>query len=190
MAGERIAARYAKSLLDLARDRGQLDSVKGDMDVFLEAVKNRDLYLMLKSPIVSADKKKGVLQAIFGEQFEALSMSFVNLLVDKGREEVLPEVVREFERQYRVENGISTVKLTTAQPLASGELEAIKAKLLASDSTEQSVEIETVVNPELIGGFVLEYNNQLYDASVAHKLDQYRKEFKNNAYTPALIARK
>ena len=190
MAGERIATRYAKSLLDLARDRGQLDSVKGDMEVFLEAVKNRDLYLMLKSPIVSGDKKKAVLQAIFGEQFEPLSMSFVNLLVEKGREEVLPEVVREFERQYRVENGISTVVLTTAAPLGPGELEAIRAKLLASESTDRSVEIETRVDPALIGGFVLEYDNRLYDASVAHKLEQYRKEFKDNAYTPALIARK
>ena len=189
MAAERIAARYAKSLIELAQETGQLDSIKGDMDVFLEAVKNRDLYLMLKSPIVSADKKKSALQAIFGGQFQPLSMSFLNILVDKGRESVLPEVVREFDRQYKVANHISSVTLTTAEPLGPGELEAIKAKLLSSDSTESRVEIETKVDPSLIGGFVLEYDNQLYDASVAHRLEQYRKEFKNNTFTPSFKAR-
>ncbi|HHH50571.1 MAG TPA: F0F1 ATP synthase subunit delta, partial [Saprospiraceae bacterium] len=83
---------------------------------------------------------------------------------------------------YKQINKITTVKLITAVPLEDSAVEKIKARLLDSDSTQQKIELVTAVNKDLIGGFVLEFDNQLYDASVAHKLEQLKKEFSNNEF--------
>ena len=78
--------------------------------------------------------------------------------------------------------GITTVKVTTAAPLSKEALEDLRTKLIASVTTAKNVEIETIVNPDLIGGYVIEFGDKLYDASVAHKLESLKKEFKGNIY--------
>jgi F-type H+-transporting ATPase subunit delta len=78
--------------------------------------------------------------------------------------------------------GITTVKITTATPLSIEALEDIKAKLTGSTTTSTSVDIETAVNPDLIGGYVVEYGDKLYDASVAAKLAELKKQFSGNEY--------
>ena len=95
----------------------------------------------------------------------------------KGRESYLPEIAEEFITQYRALKQISTVKVTTATPMSEAGLEAIKAQLKGSNSTAANIEIETAVNPDIIGGFVIEFDDKLYDASVAHKLAKLKKEF-------------
>jgi len=136
----RIAGRYAKSLLDLAQDANKLDRVKADMDGFAEAVAVRDLKMMLKSPIITTDKKRAVIKEIFGGKVDELTMAFLNIVLTKGRE----------------------------------------AKLEGSSATDSIVNIETAVNPDLIGGFVFEFGDRLYDASVAHRLEVIKKELVNN----------
>ncbi len=181
-ASTRVAGRYAKSLIDLASERGNLQSVVGDIEHLNEAMKNRDLYLMLKSPIINSDKKESIMKIIFGDSFDETTMAFINICITKGREDILPEMAEEFLAINKKMKGISTVKVTTAIPLSKDALEAIRQKLIASSDTLKNVEIETVVNPELIGGYVLEFDDKLYDSSVAHKLESLRKEFKGNIY--------
>ena len=104
-----------------------------------------------------------------------MTMAFLRILVNKGREPYLPEVAEEFITQYKKIKHITTVKVTTAQPMTAAALKALEAKLMASDTTATSVEIETAVNPELIGGFVLEMDDKIYDASVAQKLEDVKR---------------
>jgi len=178
----RIAARYAKSLLDLAIEQNKLDKIKGDVDGFLEATENRDFYLLVKSPIVNPAKKTEIFKAIFDGKVDELTMAFFDIIIRKGRASSLPEIAREFVVQYKIHNHISTVTLTTAEPATEEILAAVRKKLEDSGATESSVDIITKVDPEIIGGFILEFDNQLYDASVAHKLDNMRKEFGGNQY--------
>lgn len=175
MSVQRIAGRYAKSLLDLAREQNKLDRVLEDVKSFQAASKNRDFYLLLKSPIVNARKKLSILDALFKDKYDEITMAFLRILVNKGREPYLPEVAEEFITQYKKIKHISTVKVTTAKPMTAAAMEALKAKLTASDATAQSVEIETAVNPELIGGFILELDDKIYDASVAQKLEEVKR---------------
>lgn len=175
MSVQRIAGRYAKSLLDLAREQNKLDRVLEDVKSFQAASKNRDFYLLLKSPIVNARKKLSILDALFKDKYDEMTMAFLRILVNKGREPYLPEVAEEFITQYKKIKHISTVKVTTAKPMTAAAMEALKAKLTASDATAQSVEIETAVNPELIGGFILELDDKIYDASVAQKLEEVKR---------------
>lgn len=177
MSAERLSFRYAKSLLELAKDQGQLETIKGDIESLKAATENRDLYMLLKSPVVSKMKKANVLEAIFGDGFQDMTMSFMDILLTKGREMYIPEIATEFLAQYKAMNKISTVKLITAKPIGDAALAAIKAKLVAGNELENDVEIETFVDEDLIGGFKLEFNDKLYDASVAHQLNQLKKSF-------------
>lgn len=186
MSVSRIATRYAKSLLDLAKDMGKLEEVSGDMQVLDKALDNRDLYLLLKSPIVSETKKKAIFQEIFGNKLSDMSMKFFNIILNKGREEFIPAISDAFASQYKTLQGISSVKLTTAKPISEANLASIKSKLLSSDETDQHVEIETIVDPSIIGGFVIEIGDKLYNDSIAYKLAQMKKEFKGNAHVSAL----
>jgi F-type H+-transporting ATPase subunit delta len=181
-ASTRVAGRYAKSLIDLASERGNLQSVVGDMEHLNEAMKNRDLYLMLKSPIINSDKKESIMKILFAESFDNVTMSFINICIAKNREDILPEIASDFLDEYKKMQGITTIKVTTATPLSTESLEELRTKLLASAATAKNVEIETAVNPDLIGGYVVEFGDKLYDASISHKLETLKKEFKSNIY--------
>lgn len=181
MSSIRIASRYAKSLIDLAKEQNNLERVLEDMKYFQSVTQeNRDFYQLLKSPIISKSKKGNIFKEIFGERFDKTSNGFLDIILRKGRESYLPEIVDQFMDQYKAMNSISTIKLTTATAMSDEVVEKIKAKLQGSSSTASNIEIETKVNPDLIGGFVIEFQDKLFDSSVAHKLAKLRKEFAKN----------
>lgn len=180
MSNFRIATRYAKSILDLGIEQNTLDDIYKDMVVLKDALTNRDFKLFVKSPIIKGSKKQSTFKAIFGDTLSNTTNLFFNLLAKKGRESELPEIATSFLQQYKKYKKVSEIKLTTANPLSESALNSIKAALLQSDATDQEVEITTAVNPELIGGFVIEMEDKLYDASIAHKLRGIKKEFLEN----------
>ncbi|MBT8231029.1 MAG: ATP synthase F1 subunit delta [Saprospiraceae bacterium] len=182
MADNRIASRYAKSLIDLGKEQNSLVELNNDMVAISEALSNRDFKLFVKSPIINADKKMNVFKAIFGDSLSKTTSLFFDILTRKSREMFLPEIVESFLKQYKKINHITEIKLTTASKLSDSALAAINRALLESEITDQKVEIETVVDPKIIGGFVIEVEDKLYDASVAHKLDKVKKQFLNNNY--------
>ncbi len=177
MSVTRIASRYAKSLLDLAVEQNKLDTVVKDIESFKRMLENRDLFLMIKSPIINTTKKLSIFKELFEGKCDELTYSFYKIILNKGRDAFLPEIADEFIEQYRASQSISTVKLTTATELSEEALNKIKAKLVASSITKKDVEILTAVDPALIGGYVVEIGDKLYDASVAHKLNKLKKEF-------------
>ena len=182
MSVSRIATRYAKSLIDLSDEQGKLERILEDIKSFQEAVENRDFYMMLKSPIINITKKKQIFDAVFGEKFDEMTMAFIKIVLTKNREAALPEIADEFMIQYKAIKSVSTVKLTTATPMTDEALEKIKERFLDSSSTRKSIEIISAVNPDLLGGYVIEFDDKLYHASVAHKLSLLRKEFTKNEY--------
>jgi F-type H+-transporting ATPase subunit delta len=182
MSVTRIATRYAKSLIELASEQGKLEQVFTDVFTLKQAAQNRELYQMLKSPIINADKKNAVMGALFKGKIDSLTQAYVELLVNKGREGYLPEIAAEFVNQYKVIKKITTVKVTTAEPISDAVLADLRKKLLASGVTSENLDIETSVDPTLIGGFVLEFDNKRYDTTVAHKLETLKSQFSQNLY--------
>ena len=182
MSVQRIASRYAKSLIELAQEQNKLEAVTEDMKSFKTLLENRDLYLLLKSPVVGTDKKKQIFKVLFEGKFDKLTSAFLDLLTTKVRESYVPEIVDEYLAQYKRLMHISTVKVTTATPLDDKMLESIKAKLLKSSATDEKVEIITEVDPSLIGGLVLEFDDRIYDASLSSKLDGLKRQFRDNLY--------
>ena len=182
MLNPRLAGRYAKSLLDLAAERSQVDTVFNDM-LFLQQVckGSKDFVYVLKSPIVTADKKEKILNSICQGHISELSTAFINLLIRKGRETFLPEIVQAFIHQYKVSRGIHTVKLTTAVEVGDDIKNVITEKIKSLTSIEH-VELHAVVNEEIIGGFILELDDQLIDASIAYDLNSVKQQFQRNDF--------
>lgn len=176
--------------MDLAIEQNKLERVLEDVQSFRAAIKVRDFHLLLKSPIVHASKKISILKVLFDGKFDELSMAFLTILVNKGREEYLPEIAEVFLDQYRVLKGISRIKLITATPVEAGMLKEIEAKLLASSETAQTLEMTTEVDPDLIGGFVIEFKDKMYDASIANKIEELKKEFTGHNIYESRVAKK
>ncbi|MFN7327080.1 MAG: ATP synthase F1 subunit delta [Chitinophagales bacterium] len=182
MSVTRIATRYAKSLIDLSSEQGKLEQVYADMRMLQSAVKNRDLYLFLKSPVIHADKKIAIFSTLFKEKMDSLTLAYMNLLANKGREGYLADICTEFVNQYKLLKHITTVKVITAVPLEEALLADLRQKVVASGITFDNLEIQPSVDPNLIGGFVLEFDNKRYDASVASKLEELKNQFSKNLY--------
>ena len=186
MTNPRLAGRYAKSLIDLATEKGQLEAVYADMK-YLQAVckASRDFVNLLKSPVIKADQKNSILTAVTTGKVSALTASFNDLLVRKGRESDLPEITQAFIEQYNALKGIHQVTLTTAIPVSDALKQSIKDKV-AAEKQFGTIELETKTDEKLIGGFVLEFNNNLVDASILRDLKDIKKQFLQNLYVQQL----
>ena len=186
MPNPRLAARYAKSLLDLATEKGQLEAVYADMK-YLEAIckSNPDFVSMLKSPVINSDQKNAIIAAITKGKISELTASFNHLLVKKGREFDLPEIAFAFVDQYNEIKNIHRVKLTTAVAVSEEVKKSIQTKV-QSEKGLGTVELETAIDENLIGGFVLEFNNNLVDASILRDLKDIKKQFTKNLFVHSI----
>ncbi|HVZ25473.1 MAG TPA: ATP synthase F1 subunit delta [Sediminibacterium sp.] len=182
MPNPRLAERYAKSLMDLAQERSTLEAVYADMK-FLKAVckASHEFVLLLKSPVIRHDQKNAIVLAVTKGKISELSSAFCSLLVKKGRESELPEIAEAFIDQYNALKNIHRVKLSTAVPV-SEELKTAISKKVQEAQHLGTVELETVVNEKLIGGFVLEFKDKLVDASILRDLKDIRKQFSQNLF--------
>ncbi|AEW03127.1 ATP synthase F1 subunit delta [Niastella koreensis] len=182
MPNPRLAARYAKSLIDLANERSQLEPVYQDM-LFLQLLckESREFLVLLRSPVVKADKKVAIVEAVTKGKISELTTIFNRLLINKGRESNLPEVITSFIDQYKQQKGIHTVKLTTAAPVTE-EMKKLIIGQVQKQTNMTNIDLKASVNEELIGGFVLEIGDQLIDASVAYDLNKIKSQFMNNDF--------
>ena len=189
MSVARIARRYAQSLIEMAVEQQKLDRILEDVKSFQEAAQVRDFYLLLKSPIIHHSKKQQIVEMLFGSKYDDLTMAFLRILINKGREGYLPEIAKEFIAEYKKKKHITTVRITTPAPLSEAMLRKIHDRLAAGPLSGQQIEFETKVDESLIGGYVIEYDGKIYDSSVKSKLDALKKEFEDNLYISQIIAR-
>jgi F-type H+-transporting ATPase subunit delta len=182
MPNPRLAGRYAKSLVDLAAEKGQLEVVYKDMQ-YLQAVckASKDFVNLLRSPIIKADKKLSIITAVLQSNVGELTAAFIKLLTVKGREKDLPEIAQAFIEQYDELKKIHPIKLTTAVEVSDEVKNAVAAKIKA-DAGLPNIELAHAVNEDLIGGFVIEFDNKLFDASIRRDLDDIKKQFSQNLY--------
>lgn len=182
MLNPRLAGRYAKSMIDLSLEKDQLENVYADM-LYLNSLmqKSAEFVTILKSPVIPGDKKQKVLDALTTNKISQITASFNTLLIKKGREGFLPDIVQAFIEQYKENKGIHVVTLTTAAPVSEDVKAAIISKI-KQVSQMKEVELETLVEEKIIGGFILEADGRRVDASIAYDLANIRKQFSNNDF--------
>lgn len=182
MSERSVASRYAKSILDLAIETNVLEPVHQDMLDFLGTCRNSpDLQGLLRNPVMPLDKKLSVLMAIFGSHFNKLTIGFFQIMIRKERSEIILPAATEFITQYNFKNKIVVAEITTAVPL-SAELEAQlleKVKQLA----EGEIQVRKIVDPEIIGGFILRVEDKQIDTSFRTKLADLKKELVDSSYS-------
>lgn len=182
MNNPRLAQRYAKSLVDISIEMGQFDAVHKDVLYLQEIMKvSREFVVMLKSPVIKEDKKDKIISAITKDNTSKITQTFLQLLTRKGRESDLPGIVKSFIEQFNKINGLHNAKLTTAMPISKELVESFVQNIKTSSSIDH-LNLETEVNEDLIGGFVLEMEGKLIDASILRDLNDVKKQFANNDY--------
>ncbi|MFT4524260.1 MAG: F-type H+-transporting ATPase subunit delta [Granulosicoccus sp.] len=181
MAESKVAKRYAKSLLGLATELNQQDVAFADMNLLASTIDDsHDLANLLSSPVVRPDLKQSIMSKIFGNQFSELTTKFINLIIDKGRESQLRYIASNYVAQYKKGKDINTATVRTASKLLPDALAKIEA--LVKEQTGGTVELKEIVDPELIGGFVLRIGDKQLDTSILSELKDLRGEFDKNLY--------
>ncbi|MFP5437596.1 MAG: ATP synthase F1 subunit delta [Bacteroidia bacterium] len=173
----RAAVRYAKAILDLAQTQGNAAQVANDMAQITAAVKeSKELLEFLNSPNVKGEVKQSALKEIFAGS-QNITESLFKLLQDNKRFEILPAIAAEYKVQFDVASGIETAVVTTAFPI-DAELEA---KVLAKikQFTPNQVTVKNVVDPSIIGGFIIRLGDKQFNASIAARLLNLKRELAN-----------
>jgi F-type H+-transporting ATPase subunit delta len=173
----RAAIRYAKAILDIAQTSGKADAVNNDMKSIVTAVADSaELKDFLSSPVIKMDVKKSALSEIFST-VQAETNSLFNLLFENKRFEILESIAIEYNRLFDESNGIQVAKVTTAFPITPDLQTKVLAKI--AEFSNKKITIENIVDPTIIGGFILRVGDQQYNASVASKLSELKREFAN-----------
>ncbi len=182
MVDSRAASRYVKSLLGLAIEQNALENVHNDMLFFTSVCnENKAFELMLRSPVIPHDKKSEILSKIFKGKVHSLTMAFFDIITRKNREPLLPAIAKEFHNAYNENKGISKATIISAVPLDAklrGEFESLVKKY----SEKSQVELIEKVDPEMIGGFVLNVGDRQIDASIRNKIKSLKVKFSQNPY--------
>ncbi len=182
MQNPRLASRYAKSLLDLAVERNTLEDTLKDIQLLDSICRaSKDFELMLSSPVIKGDKKIAVINAVTKDSLQPLTKAFISLLATKGRESNMAEIVLAFIEQYNKLKHIRTVNLTTATAMDDKMRSTMLAKI-SGFMPGDTVDLKTKIDAQLIGGFVLEIEGKLFDASVKKKLSDMKTNMVDYSY--------
>lgn len=175
----RVATRYAKSIFDLAIEKNILDEVEKDAQLFLKTIEeSRAFENMLRSPIITTDKKLTVIRRLFKDDFNKVTFGFIDIVMRKKREIILKNIFSQFVEMYKEHKGIITATVTTAVPITEKIKDDIRKML--HNKTHSTIDLKTMIDSDLLGGFVLHYEDKLVDASVASQLKSLKNHLLNN----------
>jgi len=168
-----VARVYADALFDVAKEKGKLDEIGGQLDEFVDALEgDRDLQVFFFSPYFSsAEKVDGLKRAIDGADPELVN--FLELLIEKNRMTEVFRIRRQFEQLWKQENKRIDVTVTSAVELDPAVVEKIGEEI--ERQTGRKVELASRVDDEILGGIVLQVGNMVLDASIRSRLEKLRK---------------
>jgi len=177
MASTRAAIRYAKAILDLANSKGVAEAVNNDMKSIASTIENNsELSDFIQNPTTRVEVKESALLEVFAD-VNGVTKGLFHLLFENKRFEILDAIAAEYSKVFDEGNGIEVAKVTTAIPMDA----ALEAKVLAKIATlsDKKITIENIVDPAIIGGFILRIGDQQYNASVANRLQVLKRELNN-----------
>lgn len=180
MKSTRAAQRYAKAILELAKDQNAAELVNKDMISIEETIaSNQELQDVLASPVIKAEIKKSALKEIFKEA-HTVTLGAFDILVDNNRIIQLQAVAKKYTALFNEANQIQVAEVTTAVPLDAN----LEAKILekVKEVTGNTATLISKVDPSILGGFILRVGDLQYNTSVAKSLSNLSRELTNNTY--------
>ena len=165
-----ISVRYARALLKSATDARIEDAVYAEMQQLAKSyIEVPQLRFTIDNPMLSKDKKEALLLTAVGQKPSDLTKAFVQLVLKEDRESVMQFIANSYVTLYRQQKNVIRGRLITAAAVSSATEQ--KMRQMVESKTNGTVEFETEVNPDIIGGFILEYDTYRMDASVKSKLN-------------------
>jgi F-type H+-transporting ATPase subunit delta len=162
--------------MELAAEQKQLDRAVEDLELIQRTAKeSKEFLLFLKSPVIKKEKKKEIFAALFGNRVGPLTSSFVTLLVDKGREDILPQIIHQFFVLRDERLGIVSVDVKAATELSNDQVNEIRQRF--EGITKKKVRVAFSLDKQLKGGFLARVGDTVYDGSVQHQLELMRERF-------------
>jgi F-type H+-transporting ATPase subunit delta len=185
MKGTRAALRYAKAVLNLAKETQNEVEVNNSMLLISQTItESNELAIVLNSPVIKAADKIKALDAIFSESIDQISLGVLGLLGENKRLPLLAMVAKQFSILFDHDKLIDVAKVTTAIPLTAALNKKVIAKIKELTGNEASV--ENVVNPDIIGGFILRVGDIQYDASISNNFNELKRQFDNSHFVPKI----
>jgi F-type H+-transporting ATPase subunit delta len=171
---EEIATVYARALFEVAKEQGKLDLVREQLGAFADALsETQELQVFFFSPYFSSQEKKdGLERAVTGA--DPVVQNFLELLIEKHRMPVIFRVRANYDALWEEENKRLPVHITSAVELDEATISQLGDRI--SEQTGRTVELSSRVEPDILGGIVVQVGNSVLDASVRNRLDQLRKQ--------------
>ena len=176
-----LAGRYTVALFELARDRGELEVIAGDLRGLREMLAgSADLQRLIRSPVLSREEQARALTAL-GERagFAPLTRQFLGLLAHKRRLFALPEVIEDYDAMLAEQRGEVGAEVVSAVALSPEQLDSVRQQL--ATAVGQTVQVSTSVDPSLLGGLIVRVGSRMLDASIRTKLHQLELALKGAA---------
>lgn len=175
-----IPHRYAKALYKFALEHGTDAKVYEEMKQVIASFQtNPRLAKVLSNPYVGVKEKADLLKAAAGDKVENDYLGFIKLILDKRREEYALQMAFAYRDIYRKANKISQVKITTAMKLPDAEMKKLR-DLVSNSFKDTTLEFSEEINPEIIGGFVIDVDDSRMDASISNEIEQLRLNLLSN----------
>lgn len=170
-----IRVRYAKAFYALAKEKNAIEMLKADIEkVFNICSQSSEFVHMLESPVVSTSKKAELITKIFKNEVNPLTLKFLLLILKNNREEYIPGICHNFLDLNRKDQNIKSARLITAFEIDQKTINKIKS--LLEKELKATVELNSVVDQDIIGGLILRIDDKQYDASVATQLKKIKQE--------------
>ncbi len=170
---EEIAQVYSRSLFEVASEQDKLDDIRSELGEFADALEcNRELQTFFFSPYFSTQEKQDGLHSAVTDADETL-VNFLELIIEKHRMPVIFRVRRQFDERWEEENQLLRVQVTSAIELDESVMEQIGERV--EEQTNRRVELASNVDPDILGGLVVQVGNSIVDASIRTRLHQLRK---------------
>ena len=171
----KIPVRYSKALFELSVEKDILDRVYGDMVVIRNLCSMKEIRDVLNNPVISSSKRREIFGAVLGTGADPLTLKFLDLVFNEGREKYLGIMALDFISATRAKRGIREVTITTCRPVSDTVRSEIAAMI--EKGMKAKVELIEKCDTSLVGGFILKVDDMYVDASVKSRLNRFRKEF-------------
>ena len=181
MNDSKISVRYSRAIFQSALEKKILDNVYQDMIFISEICKNPETKEFLQSPVIFPSKKIAIFHKMLEGNIEKITLSLIDIIVKNGRESFIPAIARVFIHETKKFRGITESVLTTAVKVDDNVKKQITD--LISDVFKTNVELKENIDPEIIGGFILQIDDNYIDASIKNKLRKIKKELMGSVIT-------
>jgi F-type H+-transporting ATPase subunit delta len=171
---EEIAAVYARSLFEVAKDQDKLDAVREQIGAFADALdETRELQVFFFSPYFSTQEKKDGLERAVTDA-DPVVMNFLKLLIEKHRTPTIFRIRADFDALWEEENRLLPVQITSAVELDEGTVRQLGDRI--REQTGRTVDLSSRVEPDILGGIVVQVGNSVLDASIRTRLERLRRQ--------------